>query len=218
MIKTAIFDLDGTLLNTISDLGKACNHSLSLMGFPVHPLDDYRKMVGNGFRKLIERAAPASVSEETLDRLTELSRSYYDSHCMETTRPYPGIPELLKHLKDKGIKIAVASNKYQSAVERIIHYYFPDIPFIAVEGQREGRPIKPDPAIIEAILTESDSHREETVMIGDSFPDIESARRAGVESIAVTWGFSPESEIIAASPDHIVSHPSQILNIIEAAR
>ena len=211
---TVIFDLDGTLLNTINDLGKACNHALSLMGLPVHQVSEYNKMVGNGFRKLIERAAPEGTSPETLDRLTGLSRAYYDSHCMESTEPYPGIPRLLEDLKAKDVRMAVASNKYQAAVDRIIRYYFPDVPFIAVEGQREERPIKPDPAIILNIMAHNEIEGTPVYMVGDSTVDIQTAARAGVTSIAVTWGFSPEKELLQACPDHVVTNPSQSLSLI----
>lgn len=211
---TVIFDLDGTLLNTIADLGKACNHALSSLGMPTHAVADYQKMVGNGFRTLIERAAPEGTPSETLDRLTALSREYYDCHCMESTEPYPGIPELLEELKTRGVRMAVASNKYQAAVERIIRHYFPDIDFIAVEGQREGRPIKPDPAILKSIMALNPLPETSTFMVGDSTVDIETARNAGIQSIAVTWGFSPQQELLEAAPDYLVSHPSQILPII----
>lgn len=210
---TAIFDLDGTLLNTITDLGNACNYALGERGLPVHSLPEYRRMVGNGFRKLIERAAPKDTSASEINRLIEISRNYYDTHCMETTTPYPGIPALLGELTSRGIRIAVASNKYQSAVECIIHCYFPDIPFIALEGQREERPVKPDPAILEDIMRRNNLSREQTMMIGDSMVDIETARRAGIRSVAVTWGFSPNDELVAASPDFIVENSDEILNL-----
>lgn len=209
----AIFDLDGTLLNTITDLGRACNYALSETGLPVHPLPEYNRMVGNGFRKLIERAAPHDTSATEINRLIEISRNYYDNHCMETTTPYPGIPALLEQMTERGIRIAVASNKYQSAVERIIHAYFPNIPFVAIEGQRELRPIKPDPAILEEIIRHNGFSREHTLMIGDSSVDIETARRAGIKSVAVTWGFSPKEELIAASPDFIVETSDDILKL-----
>lgn len=211
---TVIFDLDGTLLNTITDLGKACNYALSLKGLPIHPIAEYNRMVGNGFRKLIERAAPDGTSADTLDQLTDLSRDYYDSHCLESTAPYPGICRLLEDLKAKEVMLAVASNKYQAAVDRIIRYYFPDIPFIAIEGQREGRAIKPDPTILRKIITENEINDSPVYMVGDSTVDIQTAGRAGIQSIAVTWGFSSEIELIQACPDNIVATPSQILSII----
>ena len=210
-MKTIIFDLDGTLLNTISDLGHACNHALQTTGLPLHPLEDYRLMVGNGLRRLVERAAPQA-DANTIDSLVTLCRDYYNDHYADTTKPYTGIPQLLERISNCGIKIAVASNKYQEAVDRIIRHYFPTIPFFAIEGQREGRSIKPDPAIILDIIQNVNSDIEETVMVGDSTVDIETARRAGIKSIAVTWGFCSEEILRNAHPDRIVYHPDEILS------
>ena len=215
---TVIFDLDGTLLNTISDLGKACNHALSVSAMPTHPVADYHRMVGNGFRKLIERAAPPATSPETLDCLTRLSREYYDNHCMESTTPYPRIPELLEELQARGVKLAVASNKYQAAVDRIIRHYFPKIEFVSIEGQRDDRPIKPDPTILKSIMADDALSEARAIMVGDSTVDIETARKAGIPSIAVTWGFSPQQELVDAAPDHLVDSPSQILPIVMESR
>ena len=209
-----IFDLDGTLLNTISDLASACNYALQEMGFPTHPLQDYNDMVGNGFRKLIERAAPPESTTETIEKLITLSKGFYTNHSTDTTHPYPGIHELLKELTKRDIKIAVASNKYQEAVDQVITHYFPDIPFVSVQGQRKGRPIKPSPAIIEDILSMSQASKENVIMVGDSTVDIETAKRAKVTGIAVKWGFRPESELMEAFPDYIVSTPAEILNLL----
>ena len=203
-----IFDLDGTLLNTISDLGHACNYALEKLGLPQHPIDAYNRMVGNGLRKMVERAAPEA-DTETIDRLLVLCKEYYDKHCMDTTKPYPGIPELLQTLNEKGVKLAVASNKYQEAVERIVRHYFPEIPFIAVEGQREGRPIKPDPTIITNIIESAGLPKESVAMVGDSVVDIEMARRAGVTSIAVSWGFSSAADLEPCHPDYLITEPRQ---------
>lgn len=207
-----IFDLDGTLLNTISDLGAACNYALEKMGYQTHPISAYNFMVGNGVRKLLERAEPDADKAE-IDRLLEYLREYYDEHCTDTTVPYPGIPELLSLLTEKGIKIAVATNKYQSAARKIISEYFPDIPFVAVFGQVDSRPTKPDPSIIFAILNDSPTPKAEVMMIGDSAVDIETARRACVDSIGVTWGFRPVSELRKAYADHVVSNPNEILKL-----
>lgn len=213
--KLVIFDLDGTLLNTISDLGTACNHALRQLGLPEHPLEAYNRMVGNGLRKLIERSAP-DASPETIDRLIPLTKEYYNGHCTVTTRPYPGMPELLQELVDRGIMVAVASNKYQEGTERIIRHFFPHIPFIAIEGQTDTRPIKPDPAILLDIIhtaelsTGQPLSRSDVRMVGDSTVDIETARRAGIPGIAVSWGFSPLTDIETANPDHVVTSASQI--------
>lgn len=212
MKKLVIFDLDGTLLNTISDLGAAVNYALDKEGYPGHPLSAYNFMVGNGVRKLIERAEP-DADAATLERLLKHFREYYDVHCTDTTTPYPGIEELLQKLTEKGISVAVATNKYQAAAEKIIRFYFADIPFVAVFGQVEDRPVKPDPSIVFAILNEHPTPKAKVLFAGDSAVDIETARRACVDSIGVTWGFRPVSELRKAFADHVVSNPAEILKL-----
>lgn len=214
MKKLAIFDLDGTLLNTIKDLGQACNYALSQHNLPENPLTSYPYMVGNGVRKLLHRAAP-NADEETLDSLLATFKEYYNQHDTEYTTIYNGITELLEALTERGVNIAVASNKYQKATEQIIKHYFPQIPFVAILGQEEGRPIKPDPSIIFAILNIHPTRKSEVIYIGDSAVDIETARRACVESVGVTWGFRPAFELRQAFADHIVSTPSEILNFLD---
>lgn len=211
--KLVIFDLDGTLLNTIADLGGACNYALQEMGFPIHPIQSYRFKVGNGVRKLMERAQPDS-DPETIEKLLVLFRNYYDSHCMDNTEPYAGIPELLKTLTDNGVAVAVATNKYQSAARKIISHYFPEIPFVAVMGQTEDRNTKPDPSIDFAVLNEYPCPKSEAMHVGDSAVDIETARRACIDSVGVTWGFRPQIELRRAYADHIISDPGQLLEIV----
>ncbi len=212
MRKLVIFDLDGTLLNTIADLGNACNYALRSMGFAEHAITTYNYMVGNGVRKLIERAVP-DADESTVDRLLDIFREYYNDHCTDQTHPYNGIPELLETLTGNGIDVAVASNKYQAAVDKIISYYFPDIKFAGVRGQVEDRPVKPDPSIVFAILNDHPTPKKDILYVGDSAVDMETARRACIESIGVTWGFRPVSELRKAYADHIVSSPSDILKL-----
>lgn len=216
MKSLVIFDLDGTLLNTISDLGAACNYALEQKGYPGHPISAYNFMVGNGVRKLIERAEP-DADAATVDSLLVDFRHYYDEHCIDTTTPYPGIEQLLHDLTEKGIKVAVATNKYQSAAEKIIRHYFPDIPFVAILGQEEGRPTKPDPSIVFAILNMSPTPKAKVMFVGDSAVDIETARRACVDSIGVTWGFRPVSELRKAFADHVVSNTSEVLKLVTAS-
>ena len=212
MKKLVIFDLDGTLLNTIADLGNACNHALRELGYSEHALSTYNYMVGNGVRKLVERAEP-DADPKTVDRLLGIFREYYDEHCMDHTVPYPGIPDMLRTLDSRGVAIAVASNKYQAAAERIVRHYFPDIPFVAIMGQVEGRPTKPDPSIIFSILNEHPTPKNDVLYVGDSGVDMETARRACIESVGVSWGFRPVSELRAAYADHIVSSTPDLLAI-----
>lgn len=213
MKQLVIFDLDGTLLNTIADLGTAVNYALRKGGLSEHPLTAYNYMVGNGVRKLMERAAPDE-SPETINNLLKYFREYYDEHCTDNTEPYPGIPELLLTLKEKGIKMAVASNKYQAAVDKIISFYFPDIEFATIRGERQDYPRKPDPSVIFAILSQTPTAKEDVIMVGDSAVDIETARRACIESAGVTWGFPPVSELKEAYADHIVSDTDELLQLI----
>lgn len=210
MKKLVIFDLDGTLLNTIEDLGAACNYALKEEGYPEHPMSSYQFMVGNGVRTLMQRAL-VDADEKTVDRLLENFKRYYDIHNCEHTVPYKGIPELLASLREQGVAVAVASNKYQSAVEKIIPHYFPGIEFAALEGQREGRQCKPDPSIVFSILNRVPTPKSEVLYVGDSGVDMETARRACVESVGVTWGYRPVSELRSSGANYIESKPLSIL-------
>lgn len=209
-----IFDLDGTLLNTIDDLGASVNYALSHMQFPTHSIEAYPSMVGNGVRKLIERALPPEyVNERVVDSMLDLFMQHYDDHCCDATAPYKGIPELLERLTDNGMNLAVTSNKYQSAVTKIIAHYFPNANWKAVLGNEAGLPRKPDPSIVFKALTLVPTPKREVLYAGDSAVDMETARRACIESVGVAWGFRPVSELRAAYADHIVTNPDEILTL-----
>lgn len=215
MKRLVIFDLDGTLLNTIDDLGFASNHALAEAGMPTHHISAYPHFVGNGITKLIERVVPSDrCNPETVARLRESFVKYYDVHMADHTRPYPGIPELLESLTERGIGVAVTSNKYQSATEKLILTFFPDIPWVAIAGQKEGVPVKPDPSIVFGVLAEHPMPKAEVLYTGDSGVDMETARRAGVESVAVTWGFCSLRDLAKTYPDHIIDSPSQLLDFV----
>ncbi len=209
-----IFDLDGTLLNTISDLGNSVNYALEQMGYPKHPLSSFPFMVGNGVRKLIQRAQ-MDADDAIVDKLLEHFRHHYDEHNCDLTVPYKGIEQLLEKLRDMGVNMAVASNKYQGAAEKIIRHYFPQIPFVAVCGQVDWRPAKPDPSVVFEILNASPTPKAKVLVVGDSAVDMHTAHRAGVECIGVTWGFRPVSELRGAAADHIASLPSDILKHLD---
>lgn len=211
----AIFDLDGTLLNTIADLATATNQALDACGFPTHPIEAYPFFVGNGINKLFERALPAEArTEENVLRIRAHFLPYYDEHNADLSRPYPGIPQLLENLQAAGIQVAVASNKYHRATEKLIRHYFPTIRFAAILGQREGVPIKPHPQIVEEILALVPVSKEEVIYIGDSGVDMQTALNAGVESIGVTWGFRPREELLQYSPTHLADTAKEIENIM----
>lgn len=207
----AIFDLDGTLLDTVADLANATNHALSLCGYPTHPTEAYYQFVGNGINMLFYRALPESErTEENVMRIRSLFVPYYNEHNADDSRPYAGIPELLEALQAHGIQLAIASNKYQQATQKLAAHFFPSIRFAAVYGQREGVPIKPDATIVNDILKETGISRAHTLYIGDSGVDMQTASNAGVESIGVTWGFRSVEELTANGAQHIVHHAEEI--------
>jgi phosphoglycolate phosphatase len=216
-----IFDLDGTLINTIDDLGQACNHALSACGFPTHRIEDYPRLVGNGINKLIERALPEEHrNEETVLRLREYFVPYYDNHNCNLTRPYEGIPELLQKLRQKGERLflAVASNKYQAATEKIVKHFFPNT-FDVVLGERVNVARKPDPQIVwdivEAIGQLGDQALDKTILyIGDSLVDAATAKAANLPFVACTWGFCTKEQLATANPNYMITHPLELINIL----
>ncbi|MBD5170743.1 MAG: HAD family hydrolase [Bacteroidales bacterium] len=215
MKKLVIFDLDGTLVNSIEDLGEATNHALSTMGYPTHPMIVYPSLVGSGVSKLLERALPEEARRQrVIEAMKREFKAYYDEHLTDHTKVYPGIHELLDEMAGRSISMAVASNKYQEAVSVIVSRLFPRIEWAAVMGHRDGIPVKPDPSIVFNVLLEHPTPKAETLYVGDSGIDIETARRACVESVGVTWGFRGRSELVAAHADHIVSDPDEILSLL----
>lgn len=214
MKKLVIFDLDGTLLNTIADLGMATNYALQQCGFATHELAAYNAFVGNGINKLFERALPESERDPlNISRIREQFLLFYGRHNCDHTRPYEGIESLLKNLQAKGIKIAVASNKYQAATERLVRHFFPEIAFVAVFGQRDGVPLKPDPQVVADILQLAHCAPSDTLYVGDSGTDMQTAQNADLEAVGVTWGFRPRSDLEQFAPAHIVDSPDEIAAI-----
>ena len=215
MKKLVIFDLDGTLINSIEDLGQAANYALSKHGFPTHSLASYPFFVGNGVRNLIRKALPEeNRNDTTIDSLLKDFKEYYDDHNVDSTKPYDGIMELLKQLQEQGVKLAVASNKYQKATEKIVSQLFPDIKFVSVQGQQDGVNVKPDPSIVFNILGVALVPKAEVLYVGDSGVDMETARRACVDSVGVTWGFRSEKELNEYHADRIVHRASDIFDIV----
>lgn len=212
--KLVIFDLDGTLVDTIADLGTAVNVALEMRNLPLHTLEEYRKMVGNGVRKLVQRAMPEQLQgdEKLLDALLADFMSYYIEHIDDKSAPYPGVPELLAELAAAGFKLAVASNKFQSGAEKLVGRLFPQVPFVAVCGGGDGRPLKPDPAVIRLICDAAGEPLEQAVLVGDSGTDMATARAAGIPALAVTWGFRPEDARKAA--DRIADTAAELREIL----
>lgn len=219
MKKLIIFDLDGTLLDTIGDLAAATNFALQEFGFPTHPEEAYRFFVGNGINKLIERALPEGRrSGDEISMVKHIFMNFYQSHGEEKTRPYPGIAELLHGLNAKGYKLAVASNKFHEGTIALVHHFFPEIPFSGVLGQRDGVPVKPSPVIVEELCGKAGVTKEETLYVGDSGVDAATALNAGVDFVGVLWGFRPQSELAAAGAVHFAQKAEEISAFCEKIR
>lgn len=196
-----IFDLDGTLLNTIADLAVATNEALKAMGYPTHSEEVIQTFVGNGVSKLLERSMPEDKrTEENIALVRRHFMAYYDQHNADLSTPYPGISEMLSRLQEDGVMLAVASNKYQSATEKLIARYFPNINFVCVLGQRQGIPVKPSPNIVHEIMEKANVGKSDTLYVGDSGVDMQTACNAGIDAVAVSWGFRPRAELEAFRP------------------
>ncbi len=207
-----IFDLDGTLLNTIADLAEAANYALHENGYPQHSPAAYPYFVGRGVTRLLERVLPEDArTPDNVDRMRESFLKYYGEHLTKHTKPYRGIEDLLHRLRDNGIDVAVASNKYQEAVSRLIGHFFGDVEWAAVWGHREDMPVKPDPSIVFGILSECPTEKAQVIYVGDSGVDMDTARRAGLTSVGVTWGFRTEKELNDHGADYVVNTPAEIL-------
>lgn len=215
MTELVIFDLDGTLLDTIGDLAVACNASLALRGLPQHSYEKYCGYVGNGVMRLVERALPEELrTPHTVASLRADFVKYYTEHIDTYTKPYAGIAELVEELVRRDVRVAVASNKFQAGVEKLVGLYFPQVAFAAVLGQREGVPLKPDPAVAEEILSRTGVPRERVLYVGDSGIDMLTAQAAGLRSVGVTWGFRKREELAQAGAQHIVDRPEQIIGLL----
>ena len=211
-----IFDLDGTLLNTIGDLAASVDYVMRSRNLPEHSDAEYRQMVGGGIKRLVERALPAELAanEAYVEECVAQFRRYYVDNIDRHTIPYEGMPELLRELRRRGVKLAVASNKFQHGTDRLVAKFFGDIDFVAIEGNREGAPLKPDPAIVHNILQRADVDRSRVVMVGDSGIDIRTAAAAGIDSIGVAWGFRFADELYEAGATKVVTTVEELYNYL----
>lgn len=188
--KLVIFDLDGTLLDTIDDLKEAVNHAMGLRGFPTFTRNEVMAMVGHGARNLMRKALPdGHKDDDMVDAAYNDFKEYYTSHIDIHTKPFPEIQNLLAKLHQEGVMLAVASNKFQEGTEHLIKEFFPEIPFVAVLGGRPDFPLKPDPEIVGEVLRNTGVNKEDAIMVGDSDTDMETAANGGVMGIAVNWGY-----------------------------
>lgn len=210
---TAIFDLDGTLADTICDLGDAVNYGLEKLGCPTHDYESYKQMVGNGAKKLCERALPDD-KKDNAGELHRLFKEYYSKHYLDKTRLYNGIKETLEKLQSRGVVLAVATNKPEDVAREIVGKFLPDIDFVKVLGGVDYRPTKPDSTILVEIFAALPDVENRVYMIGDSNVDVQTAKNAGIESIGCAWGFRGRAELESEGADFIAEKPADIADII----
>ncbi len=194
MIKIAIFDLDGTLLYTLEDLKNSTNYALEYFSFPKRTIEEVRSFIGNGVMNLIKRAVPSGTDKDTIQKVYKVFKEHYTIHCNDNTHAFPGIIDMLKELKDNGIKTGIVSNKNDEAVKRLADIYFKGLIDIAA-GHKEGMEVKPNPDLVNYIIKESNIDKGACVYIGDSDVDYYTAKNAGVKSILVSWGFRDKSTL-----------------------
>lgn len=210
---TVIFDLDGTLLNTLEDLKDAVNYVMRQNGYPERTLEEVRHFVGNGIRKLMERAVPEYVKGETFERVFEEFRIYYTAHCQEKTCAYEGIVSLLQELKKQGIALAIVSNKNHAAVCELNEIYFKEYIKVAI-GQKDGIRKKPAPDTVLQALKELGKEKETALYVGDSEVDYQTAGNTGMDCVLVTWGFRTVEELSEFKPYVFISKPEELLRVI----
>lgn len=216
MVRLIIFDLDGTLLDSLGDLAEATNYALREFGFPEHEWESYRYFVGDGVSRLVERALPEEErSADMVAAVSSVFEHYYLKHKMDRTCPYAGIVELLDKLRERGVLLAVASNKFDAATQVLVSDYFGEGRFAFVVGQRSGVPTKPAPDIVDHILDCSGISRDEVVYVGDSGVDMQTAANVGVYGVGVTWGFRTVDELWENGARFVAKSPAEILRFVD---
>ena len=208
-----VFDMDGTILDTLEDLKNSMNYTLKLHNMPERTLDEIRSFVGNGIRKLIERAVPQETSEEKITEIHKNFMAHYEIHCADFTKPYDGVISLIQELRNRGYKTAVVSNKADSAVQELCVQYFPNLFDLAI-GERSEIAKKPAPDMVHLALAQLGFSKENAVYIGDSDVDVATARNSGLAMIAVDWGFRSRDFLISQGAETIVSKPEEILELV----
>ena len=208
--QTYIFDLDGTLINSIDDLATSCNFALRQFGLKEYAVDEVRMMVGNGVKKLMERATPNGLANPHFEEIYSLFRKHYMAHSLDTTRPYPGIMETLSVLKSNNKKLSVVSNKFYAATQEIVAHFFGTLIPVAI-GERDNIRKKPAPDTVVEAMRQLGARREECVYVGDSDVDIDTARNCGIPCISVLWGFRSKEFLLAHGATQFISHPNELI-------
>lgn len=218
MYQNVIFDLDGTLLNTIDDLADAGNWVCELHGWPTHTVEEYKRFVGNGLFKMVERFAPAEHrrAEEVQQVLDRDFTPYYNAHKADKTAPYAGMPQLLARLKAAGVAMAVLSNKADELAGPVVEGYYPGV-FPLIQGALPGVPTKPDPTLLHRMMERMGATRENTLFVGDSNVDIQTAKNGGLISCGVLWGFRSRAELVEQGADFLAETPEELAALILGA-
>ena len=213
MYRCVIFDLDGTLLNTIDDLAGAGNHVCALRGWPTHPVEAYKHMVGNGIHKLVERFAPPGTDRAALDTAYDQFSAWYDAHKEDRTAPYPGVPQAVQALKEAGVSVAVLSNKADRMAGPVVEHYYPGV-FPFIQGAVDGLPVKPDPTLLRRLMERMGAGPADTLFVGDSNVDIQTAKNGGLASCGVLWGFRSRAELEAEGAGRIAGTPEELVEVV----
>ena len=213
-ITTIVFDMDGTVLNTLDDLTVSMNYVLEKFGYPGHTVEEYRLFFGNGVKEAFRLALPEDVPSEIIDDMLPIYKEHYDAHCLDKTRPYDGVVEVMKELKQKGYKLAIVSNKIDSAVKELNQRFFADAVGIAI-GEKPGVNRKPAPDMVEAALKELGSTKEEAVYVGDSEVDFMTAKNSKLPCISVLWGFRDKEYLIEQGAYCFAENPEDIISILQ---
>ncbi len=213
-VKAVIFDMDGTVLNTLQDIANAVNHTLRLYGLGTHETYEFKNFVGDGTDMMLKRALPEALrTDEQVKKIKPDYVKFYNAHPADATVPYDGILELLKALKDKGIKLAVVSNKIDCMVGPIANKFFGDT-FDYVTGQKDGMPVKPDPAAVFEVMKTFSVTADECIFVGDSGVDAKTGANAGMFTVGVLWGFRDREELLQNGANVVISKPCELLKYI----
>jgi len=213
VVKAIIFDLDGTLVDSLEDLVDSINYCLGVLGMPLHKTEDYQMMIGTGSRELCRKALPPEHADLT-DKLLEMNLVRYAQHCFDKTKPYPGIVEALDELACRNLRLAVLSNKPDSFVKLMSRQLFGPDCFEVIMGQQDGLPTKPDPAGVLDILGQMQVAPDEAIYVGDSGTDMQTATAAEMCPVGVSWGFRDHAELLAGGAKHIINNPSELLELL----